>query len=206
MVTQEYSKEFEEWFWTVYPPRHGKKTGKYPSFMRWLKLTKKEPELMPVIRDNLRFQVDNDWLNARRKDGEYVPMPETWLNQRRFEDSIEALAQSIENASIAVSAPVEPPDDSSDAIIAERRAYFAATYPKENEAFRKYLARIEDEINVQSYNTWFAPLVCAGLRDGKVVVWAPRAWQTSWLEEHYRALMERIIGKPVTFISGGERV
>jgi hypothetical protein len=97
------------------------------------------------------------------------------------------------------------PDDSSDAIIAERRAYFEVTYPKENAAFRKYLARIEDEINVQSYNTWFAPLVCAGLRDGKVVVWAPRAYYVSWLDEHYRALMERIIGKPVTFITGGEK-
>jgi len=72
----EYSDEFEE-FWKVYPS----KTGKGAAYKSW----KKERPSLAVVLKALEWQkVSEQWTKDK---GQYIPMPTTYLNQRRFEDT-----------------------------------------------------------------------------------------------------------------------
>lgn len=64
-------------FWTKYP----KKTGKGAAFSSWKKLTKHEKQ---KIDSALDWQILSDqWL---KDSGQYIPNPQTYLNQKRFDD------------------------------------------------------------------------------------------------------------------------
>lgn len=74
--SEEYNEEFLE-FWDKYP----RKTGKGKAWESWLRVK-------PVLEDclaTLEWQTkSHDWI---KDNGSYIPMPTTWLNQRRWEDS-----------------------------------------------------------------------------------------------------------------------
>ena len=73
-----YTKEFDQ-FWSVYPRREGKGLA-YSSFRR-LSL---EDGLLDKIISAVEIQKRSDqWT---KDGGQYIPMPATWLNQRRWED------------------------------------------------------------------------------------------------------------------------
>jgi len=71
-----YTSDFIE-FWSKYP----KKTGKGAAFSSWNKLTKHEKQ---KIDGALDWQILSDqWT---KDSGQYIPNPQTYLNQKRFDD------------------------------------------------------------------------------------------------------------------------
>jgi hypothetical protein len=70
--------EFKE-FWRLYP----RKIGKGDAEKAWKKITNPIITLFK-IRDALKWQCESDqW---RKNNGEFIPHPSTYLNQRRWED------------------------------------------------------------------------------------------------------------------------
>jgi len=72
----EYSDEFDQ-FWKAYP----KKKGKDKAYESW---KKKKPSLQAVL-SALGWQIQTvDWT---KEDGQFIPMPATYLNAGRWKDS-----------------------------------------------------------------------------------------------------------------------
>lgn len=71
----EYSDEFIS-FWKSYP----KKTGKGEAFKSW---KKQRPSITDVLKALEWQRTSQDWI---KDNGQYVPNPATYLNQRRWED------------------------------------------------------------------------------------------------------------------------
>lgn len=70
-----------EKFWKLYPLR--KRAGKGAAEKAWDKI-KFPAETFEKIKEALSWQIkSSDWLND---NGKYIPMPATYLNQRRWED------------------------------------------------------------------------------------------------------------------------
>jgi hypothetical protein len=68
--------DFES-FWKEYP----KKIGKGDAFKSWNKNGR--PPLEKIIK-SIRDQKESDqW---RKDGGQYIPMPATWINQKRWDD------------------------------------------------------------------------------------------------------------------------
>jgi len=69
--------------------------------------------------------------------------------------------------------------------------------------WKHFLDLIEDQVNSQSFNTWFKPLKIMELNNSTIVVSVPKPYFSSWLEEHYTSLMESVaqslLGRGVTF-------
>lgn len=73
-----YTEDFLK-FWEAYP----KKVGKGGAFSRWKRAVRPETS---VLLEALSKQVVSDqWT---RDGGQYIPNPETWLSQRRWEDDL----------------------------------------------------------------------------------------------------------------------
>ena len=71
-----YSKEFEQ-FWSTYPKKESKATAA-------VSFNKIPPDTLPAIIAALSWQCKLDqW---KKDGGQFVPMPATYLNQRRWED------------------------------------------------------------------------------------------------------------------------
>lgn len=64
-------------FWSAYP----KKVGKGAAETSWKKL---RPDLATCLTALSIAKTSRDWL---KENGQYIPNPATWLNQRRWEDS-----------------------------------------------------------------------------------------------------------------------
>jgi len=78
--TIKYSEDFEN-FWQAYP----KKVGKGGAYRVWRKL-KPNKELQMQILDAVERQKKSEqW---KRDGGQYIPNPQTWLNQARWDDEI----------------------------------------------------------------------------------------------------------------------
>ena len=68
-------------FWELYP----KKQSKSPALKAWLKL-KLDDELFQAIITALKEQINCDqW---QRSNGQFIPNPLTWINQKRWEDEV----------------------------------------------------------------------------------------------------------------------
>lgn len=66
-------------FWKMYPS----KKGKAEAVKAWAKIKQFE---VPVIMASLGKHIGcRDWI---KDDGQFIPMPSTWLNKRRFEDEV----------------------------------------------------------------------------------------------------------------------
>ena len=75
---QNYSADFIS-FWDMYP----KKVGKGAAYNAWNKIKPTTAEQSCII-DALKWQtISEQW---RRNNGQYIPNPSTYLNQRRWED------------------------------------------------------------------------------------------------------------------------
>lgn len=69
-------------FWKAYP-RKVNKNGAKKSFMRIPKLE----QLFPTIMEKLEmFKKTKNWQD---NNGQYIPHPQTWINQKRWEDEME---------------------------------------------------------------------------------------------------------------------
>lgn len=68
-------------FWEDYPKKKSKQEA-YKSF----KKIKPSRELLNIILEKIKlFKLTEDW---QKNDGQYIPYPATWLNQKRWEDEI----------------------------------------------------------------------------------------------------------------------
>lgn len=77
-----YSKSFEA-FWSEYP----KKVGKGAAYKSWQKIGKKGDTSVPAIMSALRSQIEARHFFNERGEA-MIPNPQTWLNQRRWEDEV----------------------------------------------------------------------------------------------------------------------
>ena len=74
-------------FWTVYP----RKEGKQPARAKWKKM-KLDQHADRIIDDVKRRCADaGQW---KGKDQQFIPLPATYLHQRRFEDEWQPLASA----------------------------------------------------------------------------------------------------------------
>jgi len=78
--SSEYSEEFLS-FWNAYP----KKTGKGEANKSWLKLHPSKALSETILASVLDHASSKDWT---KEEGRYIPLPATFLNQRRFEDEL----------------------------------------------------------------------------------------------------------------------
>jgi hypothetical protein len=70
-------------FWKAYPKKVGKGAAE-KSFKKY----KPDDSLLALMLEALGVQKQSDqW---KRDDGQYIPNPSTWLNQKRWEDEIKA--------------------------------------------------------------------------------------------------------------------
>jgi uncharacterized protein YdaU (DUF1376 family) len=79
-----YTESFVQ-FWKVYP----RKKGKGAAFRRWriaIKMESAENIIEAVVRHL------PEW---RQKDPRFIPMPETWLSQKRWEDDVESREEAM---------------------------------------------------------------------------------------------------------------
>lgn len=98
-------------FWSVYP----KKVGKAPAQKAWKKL--KDAEKQKAIDDVMKRKVmDASWL---KKNGQYIPNPSTYINQKRFDDEwnqqpdlfSQATSVNTDPSSITINVSAEPVDN-----------------------------------------------------------------------------------------------
>ena len=74
-----YLPERFDAFWSAYP----KKQAKQNAIKAWDKLKPTEELLREVSKGLKRWMQSEQWSDSR-----YIPMPATWLNQRRWEDEV----------------------------------------------------------------------------------------------------------------------
>lgn len=75
-----YLKSFEK-FWREYPKKQNKK-----KVIDWFKKNKPNDELMQIILEKIRLlKKTEQW---QKNNNQFVPMPSTWLNNKRWEDEI----------------------------------------------------------------------------------------------------------------------
>jgi hypothetical protein len=72
-----YSTEFSQ-FWAAYPRKVGK--GEAAKAFDRARLNGKLPEVLAAIES---YKKTSQWI---KDDGQFIPHPATWLNQRRWED------------------------------------------------------------------------------------------------------------------------
>ncbi|MDQ3071983.1 MAG: chromosomal replication initiator protein DnaA [Bacteroidota bacterium] len=63
------------------------------------------------------------------------------------------------------------------------------------EVWKNCLKIINDNVNFQSYKTWFEPIVPVRLEGKVLTIQVPSLFFYEWLEEHYVGLMKKIIKK-----------
>ena len=79
-ISPEWEKNFET-FWGVYPKKQAKAKAK-----QWFEKNKPNDELMNRILESLDlFKKTNQWT---KDNGQFIPLPTTWLNGKRWEDEI----------------------------------------------------------------------------------------------------------------------
>ena len=70
-----------------------------------------------------------------------------------------------------------------------------------DELWSQVLGAARSRLTEQTYRTWLADTVAAGLTDSELLVEAPSAFHVEWVEEKYAALLgesiERILGRPL---------
>lgn len=78
-VTMDYPDDFER-FWKAYP----RKQGKGAAYKSWLKIRPSPDETQILLTAINKAKQSFDW---KKDNGQYIPHPATWLNQRRWEDT-----------------------------------------------------------------------------------------------------------------------
>ena len=82
MMTAEQAELFAE-FWQTYPKE--RRTGKGAVVKAWMKIGVDALLSAKMVQALEKLKLTEQW---NRDGGKYIPMPTTWLNQRRWEDDI----------------------------------------------------------------------------------------------------------------------
>jgi hypothetical protein len=77
-------KRFEI-FWRAYPKRIGKGAAE----KSWKKINPDDDLLQTMLVSIANFEESEQW---QKENGQYIPNPATWLNQKRWEDEIKEIA------------------------------------------------------------------------------------------------------------------
>ena len=72
-------------FWTAYP----RKVAKPEALKAWIKIKPDDETFAAIMAGLAAAKTSRDWT---KDDGQFIPHPTTWLNQRRWEDQLEAAA------------------------------------------------------------------------------------------------------------------
>jgi len=64
--------------------------------------------------------------------------------------------------------------------------------------WKKCLKVIEDNINHQSFKTWFEPIKPVKLENDILTIQVPSQFFYEWLEEHYITLLKKTIKKEIS--------
>lgn len=100
---KEKEREQENWFnqfWSVYP----RKDDKSSSRKAWNKIDVTEDLLKTILSKIEKAKETDQW---NRDDGQYIPLPTTWLNKRRWENEgvlISALSKADSSAPVSMKA------------------------------------------------------------------------------------------------------
>lgn len=70
-------------FWTAYP----RKVAKPEALKAWIKIKPDDDTFAAIMAGLAAAKASRDWT---KDDGQFIPHPTTWLNQRRWEDQLEA--------------------------------------------------------------------------------------------------------------------
>lgn len=76
----EYSSTFIR-FWKSYP----RKEAKVKAWEEWKKINPSQTLVLEMIEKIEKFKLSRQWTKDR---GEFIPLPATWLHQRRWEDEV----------------------------------------------------------------------------------------------------------------------
>tara|TARA_B100000508_G_scaffold122703_1_gene104972 strand:+ start:7081 stop:8532 length:1452 start_codon:yes stop_codon:yes gene_type:complete len=63
------------------------------------------------------------------------------------------------------------------------------------EVWKVCLSVIKDNVNLQSYKTWFEPIKPLRIKDSVLTIQVPSQFFYEWLEEHYITLLKKVIKK-----------
>ena len=63
------------------------------------------------------------------------------------------------------------------------------------EVWKVCLSVIKDNVNLQSYKTWFEPIKPLRIKDSILTIQVPSQFFYEWLEEHYITLLKKVIKK-----------
>src|SRR5688500_5180516 len=63
------------------------------------------------------------------------------------------------------------------------------------EVWDNCLKIIRDNVNLQSFKTWFAPITAVSLDGKTLTIQVPSLFFYEWLEEHYVTLLKKVIKK-----------
>ena len=84
---EQWEIQFDE-FYSKYPKKVKKQNVK-----KWFEKNKPSSELFSSMMNSLeQFRGSKDWL---KDNGQYIPYPSTWLNQRRWEDESVQASKSM---------------------------------------------------------------------------------------------------------------
>ena len=72
-------------FWTAYP----RKVAKPEALKAWIKIKPDDDTFAAIMAGLAAAKTSRDWT---KDDGQFIPHPTTWLNQRRWEDQLETAA------------------------------------------------------------------------------------------------------------------
>lgn len=84
--TTDYDADGFAAFWAAYP----KKAGKADALKAWNKLA---PDVVLQEQMGKALEVQKQSQQWRKDGGQYIPMPATWLNGRRWEDEVQTQTQ-----------------------------------------------------------------------------------------------------------------
>ena len=74
-------------FWKAYPKRKGK-----GNVEKWFKANKPTDELLAQMLLKIEeLKTTADW---KKENGQFIPMPYTWLNGKRWDDEVQIVVQS----------------------------------------------------------------------------------------------------------------
>ena len=78
-----------EQFWKAYPKKVSKQ-----KCLKWFQSNKPNEQLLKTMLEQLeRFKQTKDW---QKNNGQFIPYPDTWLRNRRWEDEFETEEESEE--------------------------------------------------------------------------------------------------------------
>lgn len=90
LVQKKALNEGWEIFWKAYP----KKQGKEKAHKKWIAL-KPDAALLSEMLIAIELQKQTEQWN--KDDGQFIPMPITWLNQKRWQDEIKGGSENVKS-------------------------------------------------------------------------------------------------------------